>query len=186
MAVQLSRHRFTVDDYYRMARAGVLGEDDRVELIDGEVVDMPPIGPGHSSSVARIGKTFERALGDVALVWTQNPLRLDRYTEPEPDVALVRTRSDFYRSAHPGPDDILLVVEVADTTLAADRSIKMPLYARHGVPEAWLVDVRGDVIHVYRDPAADGYRVVSTYRRGDRLAPLAFADCVFEVSDLLG
>jgi Uma2 family endonuclease len=186
MAVQLTRRRFTVDEYYEMARAGILGEDDRVELIDGEIVEMPPIGPGHAGSVGGAAEQLMRQFGDRAHVRVQNPIRLGPHDEPQPDLALVRRRADSYRSAHPTPADVLLVIEVADTSLAADRGVKMPLYARFGLPEAWLVDLQHEVVLVHREPAADGYRLVTTARRGERLRPLAFPDRELAVDDLLG
>lgn len=186
MAVQLTRRRFTVDEYYGMARAGILGEDDRVELIDGEIVEMAPIGPGHGGSVIYVNGHFFRRFGDRAEVSVQNVIRLDRYNEPQPDLALLRQRAESYRTAHPGPADVPLVVEVADTTLATDRRIKMPLYARFGLPEAWLIDLRHGVVLVHREPGPDGYLVVTTARRGEHLSPLAFPDREVAVADLLG
>ena len=186
MAVQLTRRRFTVDEYYGMARAGILGEDDRVELIDGEIVETAPIGPEHAGSVIGLNDLFMRQFGDRAQVSVQNPIRLDEHNEPEPDFALVRRRADSYRLAHPTPADILLVIEVADTTLATDRGIKMPLYARYAISEAWVIDLQHELVLVHREPAADGYRLVSTARRGELLRPLAFPDREVAVDDLLG
>jgi Uma2 family endonuclease len=186
MAVQLTRRRFTVDEYYEMARAGILGEDDRVELIDGEIVEMAPIGPGHAGGVEALHETLLRLFGDRAQVRAQNPIRLDPYNEPEPDLALVRRRPDSYRTAHPTPSDVFLVIEVSDTTLATDRGIKMPLFARYGIPEAWVIDLRHQVVLVHREPTPDGYRLISTARRGERLRPLAFPDREVAVDDLLG
>ncbi|MCI0345673.1 MAG: Uma2 family endonuclease [Chloroflexi bacterium] len=186
MALELRRHRFTVDEYYRMAEAGILNEDSRVELIDGEIVDMPPIGSHHGGSVDRSNEVFFRRFVDVAQVRVRNPVRLDMYNEPEPDLALLRRRDDFYRTAHPTPADVLLFVEVADSLLAEDRRTKLPLYARYAIREVWLVDLPNRVVHVYRDPAPDGYRLVQTARSGDRIAPLAFPDRDLDVAELLG
>ena len=186
VAAQLTRHRFTVDDYYAMARAGILSEDDRVELLDGEIVEMPPIGPGHAYSVDGLTELLVRRFGDVARVRVQNPIRLDRYSEPEPDFALVRRREDLYRTGHPTPDDVLLVIEVADTTLASDRDVKTVLYARAALAEVWIVDLRHDLVLVHREPGPDGYTLVTTARRGDQLRMLAFPDRVVTVDDLLG
>ena len=186
MLVQLTRRRFTVDEYYAMGAAGILGEDDRVELIDGEIVQMPPIGPGHGGTVNRTNYALMRCFGDVAVVTVQNPIHLNRYNDPQPDFALARPRADFYRSAHPEPGDIFLVIEVADSTLATDQRIKMPLYARAGLPEAWLIDLQHELIQVYREPGPDGYRLVTTARRGERISPHAFPDRGLMVDDLLG
>ena len=186
MAVQLTRRRFTADEYHWMARVGILGKDDRVELIDGEIVEMAPIGPGHVGSLIALNERFVHEFGDVAQVSVQSSIHLDQYDEPQPDLVLVRRRADFYRSALPTPEDIFLIVEVADTTLTVDRRVKLPLYARAGIAETWLVDLPHDVLHVHREPMADGYRVTRTARRGERIAPLAFPDREIAVADLVG
>lgn len=186
MVQQLTRRRFTVAEYYRMGRAGILGEDDRVELIDGEIVQMPPIGGPHSGGVIRLTREFSRKLGDVAFVSAQNPIHVDDYNEPQPDIALLRPRADFYTSAHATPADILLLVEVAETSARLDRRVKAPLYGRAGVQECWLVDLGKDLLTVYRDPTPDGYRTSRTLRRGGRIAPLAFPDREFLVAEILG
>jgi Uma2 family endonuclease len=186
MALQLTRRRFTVTEYYQMARAGILGEDDRVELIDGEIVQMAPIGEPHSGGVIRFTWLFTQRLGDVALVSAQNPIHLDDYNEPQPDIALLRPRPDFYASAHATPADILLLVEVAETSARLDRRVKVPLYARAGIQELWLADLGRDLLTVYRDPTPDGYRTSRTLRRGARIAPLAFPDRELLVADILG
>ena len=186
MAVQLTRRRFTVDDYYAMARAGILHEDDRVELIDGEIVEMPPIGPGHAGSTDGGAELLIRRFGDLVQVRIQAPIRLNAHNEPQPDLALVRRRADFYRSGHPTPADVLLVIEVADTSLETDQRIKLPTYARASLPEVWLLDLQHDLVLVHRDPGPDGYRLVTTARRGERLAPLAFPDRELTIDELLG
>jgi Uma2 family endonuclease len=185
MAVQLTRRQFTVDDYYAMLRAGILSPDDRVELIDGEIVEMPPMGPGHAGSIGSVTSLLIRLFGDRAQLRVQCPVRLGRFDEPEPDLALVRVRADSYRTAHPTPADVFLVIEVSDTTLATDRGTKMPLYARAGLPEAWILDLQHDLVLVHREPTPEGYRLVSTACLGDRLSPLAFPDCELAVDDLL-
>lgn len=155
--VAVSRHRLTVADFRRMGEAGILGPDDRVELIAGEIIDMSPIGSLHAAIVARLAKVFTHALGEAAIVWTQNPLALDDASQPQPDVAILRPRADFYATAHPGPGDVLLVVEVADTTLALDLGLKVPLYAAAGVPETWVIDAATRRTHRFRRPAAGSY-----------------------------
>ena len=187
MAVTLKRYRFTVDEYDRMAEVGLLTQCDRVELLDGDIVEMSPIGDDHASVVARISHVFSARLGTRSIVWPQNPvgLRVVR-SVPQPDVALLRARDDFYRSGRPGPDDALLVIEVMDTTAARDRGVKLPLYARAGVAEVWLVDLRADTIEVYRQPSSVGYADARVVRRGDRVTPLAFPDVTVTMDDLLG
>jgi Uma2 family endonuclease len=153
----LQRHRLNVDEYHRMGRAGILPEDSRVELINGEIIDMAPIGSRHAGSVSQLNALLERATGDAAIVWVQNPIALSDHTEPQPDLALLRPREDFYKTAHPGPGDVLLVIEVADTTLAYDRDIKLPLYARASIPEAWLVDLAARTLTRCHEAGPDGY-----------------------------
>jgi len=151
------RHRLTVDDYHQMAGAGILADDDRVELIEGEVLDMSPIGSLHAALVAVLSQYLAQQAAGRATVWAQNPLHLDDTNEPQPDIALVTPRADFYASAHPGPADTFLVVEVAESSLAYDLGVKVPLYARHGIPEVWVVDAATRTTHRFLTPAADGY-----------------------------
>src|SRR5438552_1870673 len=150
MALPPLKGPFTVDTYQRLAELGNLGEDDRVELIDGQVVEMSPIGDRHASCVRRLIGLFARHLVDVAVIDAQNPVVLGQRDAPQPDVTLLQPRANGYPH-HPRAADILLVIEVADTTLAYDRDTKMPLYARAGIPEAWLVDLAADVIQVHRN-----------------------------------
>lgn len=186
MALHLPRRRFTVAEYHQMAQAGILGEDDRVELIEGEIVEMPPIGDRHAASVDRLTEGFVQRFSDVAIVRVQNPVRLDEHSEPQPDLALLRRRADFYASGHPAPPDVFLLVEVADTSAELDRRVKIPLYARSGIPEAWLIDLQQETLTVYRDPTPEGYRAVQVLHRTDSIAPAAFPDRALAVADLLG
>jgi Uma2 family endonuclease len=185
MAAEPIRRLFTTDEYHAMAESGILSEDDRVELIEGEIWQMTPIGPLHVSRVARLNHMFLGGLGTSrAVVFVQSPILLDDLSEPEPDLALLRFREDFYAAGLPTPPDILLVVEVSDTTADSDR-IKMSLYASHGVSEAWLCDIPRSVVEIYRDPSPQGYREVLTFRRGDQISPLAFPDLKIEVDAIL-
>jgi Uma2 family endonuclease len=186
MAIALKRRRFTVDEYYRMAEAGILTADDRVELLEGEIVEMSPIGSHHAGQVKRLNAVFTTRLGPRAIVSVQDPVRLSRHSEPQPDLALLRPREDFYRRSHPEPSDVLVLIEVMDTTVEVDRRVKVPLYARSVIPETWLVDVNADRIEMYRSPSADGYRDVRIARRGESLAIEALPDLVLSVDDLLG
>ena len=156
------RHRWSVEEYRRMGENGTLAPDARVELIDGEVIDMTPIGSLHAGIVDQLARLLGRAVGDEAIVRVQNPVELSNRSEPEPDLTLLRPRDDFYKKALPLASDVLLAIEVADSTLAYDRDIKRPLYARHGVPEYWLIDVNGGRVLTFRDPRGDGYAHEST------------------------
>jgi Uma2 family endonuclease len=183
----LTRRRFTVEEYHRMGEAGILSDDCRIELIAGDIVVREPIGPWHAGTVARLTRLWTSRLGERAVVQVQNPIELpEEDSEPQPDVTLLRPRPDFYTTAHPLADDVLLLNEVADSTRAVDRRVRIPLYARAGVEEAWLLDRSGDRVEVHRGPTAQGYRDVTTFVRGQRLAPLAFPDVVVTVEDLLG
>ena len=186
MALSLVRRRFTVDEYHQMGRAGILHEDDRVELIEGEILEMTPIGRRHAAGVKRISRLFWQRFDDAAVISVQDPVRLDAHTEPQPDVALLRPRADFYEAGHPGPADILLIVEVAETSAALDRRVKLPLYARSGIPEVWLVELSKLTVTAHRDPGPGGYKTVRTVRRGETIAPLAFPDRELTVAEMLG
>ena len=160
----LTRHRLNVDEYHRMGEAGILHEDDRVELIGGELIDMAPIGQDHAATVNGLAHALFIACGDWAIVSVQNPARLDRFSEPQPDLTLLRPRADNYRTgAPPGPADVLLLVEVGDSTLRYDRVVKLPLYARAGIAELWIVDLRRRVVDVHRTPVGDAYATVETH-----------------------
>lgn len=154
----LQRHRFTVSDFHRMGEAGVLGEDERLELIDGEIFDMPPIGSPHGGRIKRLNHLLTRAVGERAIVAVQDPVVLDDHSEPEPDLALLRPRADFYTDSHPRASDVLLLIEVADSTLQTDRDIKAPLYARHGIPEVWIVAIPERRIRRFAHPEQGVYR----------------------------
>lgn len=166
MTLQIGKRLFTVDDYHRMAETGILNEDDRVELIEGEIVEMNPIGSRHAGCVIRLTHLLTRAVGERAIVSVQNPVQLGDRSEPQPDLLLLRPRPDFYAEAHPGPADVLLLIEVADASTANDRNVKLPLYARAGIPEVWLIDLENEVVEVYRGPAADGFTEVARIPRG--------------------
>jgi Uma2 family endonuclease len=188
MALEVTRRLFTVDEYYQMAAAGILHEDDRVELIAGEILQMAAIGSRHAGCVDRLNRFFVLHVADQAIVRIQNPIRLNNLSEPQPDMSLLAPQPDFYTAGHPGPQHVLLVVEVADTSIGFDRGTKIPLYGRAGIREVWLVDLTQDHIEVHRQPARTrrGYRDVQRYTRGMRLALLAFPDLSVMVEDILG
>jgi Uma2 family endonuclease len=180
-----ARHRLNVDAYYRMAEAGILTDPHRVELIDGEIFDMAAIGSPHAAITNRLVRIFSRAVRDeVALVAVQSPVRLDAYNEPEPDVILLRPRADGYRASHPGAADILLLVEVSESSLHYDRNTKLPLYARFGVPEVWIVDLVGNTVEVYREPRNGAYATRERLTDG-LLAPALAPSATVDVAGLL-
>jgi Uma2 family endonuclease len=185
MVVEVAKRLFTVDEYYQMAEAGILMEDDRVELLEGEVVEMTPIGRRHAACVNRLNRLFSRQVGEHAIVSIQNPVHLSEYSEPQPDLALLQPRPDFYAQAHPGTEDVLLVVEVAETSADSDRNVKVPLYARAGIPEVWLVDLAEECVEIYRKPSPRGYGEVRRAWRGERLFPQAFPEMELAVDDVL-
>lgn len=153
----MSRHRLTVDDYHQMAESGILGPDDSVELIAGEVLDMSPVGSLHAALVRALGRWLSDSVGQQAIVAVQDPIHLDDSSEPQPDIALLKPRGDYYAAAHPGPADTLLIVEVAESSLAYDLGVKAPLYARHGIPEVWVIDAATRNTHRFRGPRPEGY-----------------------------
>ena len=181
----LRRHRLTVAQYQRMGEAGVLGPGDRVELIEGELVDMAPIGTRHASTVKRLNQIFSAAVGAHGIVAVQDPLRLDDHSEPEPDLMLLRPRDDFYAAAHPVPADVLLLVEVSESTARYDREIKVPLYARHGVPEVWVVDLDERTLRIYGAPLAGAYTRVSATTTPGVLAPALLPELRIDLAPLL-
>ena len=186
MAVDLKRYRFTRDDYHRMGEAGVFRTGVRVELIDGEIVEMNPIGRRHIGAVDRLVDIFVPLVRGQAISRIQSPIALGDYGEPEPDLVLLRRRADFYTESDEQPEDILLVVEVAETSERYDRRTKAPLYARFGIIELWIVDLVHSRIRRYLDPTPDGYASTQIYHRGESLSPLAFPNLMIPVADILG
>ena len=182
----VQRYRFDVDAFARMGEAGVFNEDERVELIDGEVREMTPIGPPHAGIVNRLTELLVTHLAGRATVIVQNPIRLDRHTEPQPDLVVARRRKGFYADRHPEPGDVLLVVEVADSSVRYDRAEKAPRYGRAGIPETWLVDVEAGAVTVYADPGPQGYARQQVRRRGERMAAASVPDLDLAVDDVFG
>ena len=186
MAIRAAQPRLTVAQYYQMLADGELHEDDRVELIEGELHWMSPINNPHAHAVRVLNRTLVLALGDRAVVDVQNPIHLDDGSEPQPDLYVARWRRDFYSAAHPTAADLVLVIEVADTSVRYDRLRKDPLYARAGIPEYWLVDLEHGTVDAYSDPQGGRYHRHAVHRRGAALAPAAFPDVRVPVDDVLG
>ncbi len=185
-AAELAREKrkFTVAEYYRMAEVGILHHTERVELLDGEIIVMAPMGDRHANGVRRIGQALQRMARLAVTVSVQCPLRLDDYSEPEPDVALLRFREDGYIT-HPGPADVLVVMEVSDSTLDFDREVKSKRYAAAGIPEMWVMNLPGDCLDRLDQPGPAGYARHTVFRRGDKISPAALPDLELAVADLL-
>lgn len=176
--------RLGVDAYHKMIRAGIFDEDDRVELIDGELRAMPPIKPDHAGKNNRLNRLLSLRAGDAALVSVQNPLTIRPRSEPEPDLMLLRPRDDFYEGANPTPADTLLVIEICDSSLRYDREVKVPLYAANGVPEVWLIDLQQQRLELYREPVSDGYRVLLRPEPSESVAPLLLPSLRIGVNEI--
>lgn len=185
-SIELPRVRFTVHQYHLMGDAGVFNEGCRFELLDGEIISMTPIGHRHTTCINSNVYRFTVAFQGRAMVSAQNPLVVSEITEPQPDIVLLRWRDDFYRGALPHGEDVLLIVEAGDSSAQLDRQIKAPLYAAAGIPELWLVNLQASVVEVCREPDETGYQSVVPFRRGQRLACLAFPDVAWSVEEILG
>lgn len=186
MAIQPTKRLFTIDDYYRMAESGIIARGDRVELIEGEIINMSPIGGRHVACVNRLTRCLVPAVGERAIVSVQNPIRLSDRSEPQPDVALLTPREDDSVYEVPAASEALLVIEVADSSLDYDLQTKAPLYARNDIPEFWIAALDRDYVSIRRDPTSDGYATTRIARRGEAMSPLAFPDLQFPVDDILG
>lgn len=181
-ADSVQTYRFTREEYHRLAIAGILDEDDRVELLDGELIVMSPIGIRHILTVRRLIKVFSKKLGDACAVDAQNPVELSEHSEPEPDILLIRPEHEMNPAR---PDNILLLVEVAESSLGFDRGVKLKHYAEAGVPEVWIFNLLEDVIEAHHTPRGSEYSAHRTYRKGDRLAVQALPETTFAVEELL-
>jgi Uma2 family endonuclease len=184
MSVEYQKRFFNVEEYYRMAEAGVLTPNDHVELIEGEIIEMSPIGGPHAACVRKLGALLARLLADSAILSIQNPVAINGYSEPQPDIAILKARDDFY-STHPTPDDVLVIIEVADTSVEYDRNVKMPLYARAAIPEAWLVNLPKGVIEIYTQPVGGLYQRCQIFKKGQAIVSEALAGLSLSVDDVL-
>jgi len=170
MIVPAQHKKFTADQYYQMAESGILTQRDRVELIEGEIIQMAAIGKSHAVCVDRLTELFVLTFSSQALIRVQNPVRLSNYSEPQPDFAILRLRQDFYLNGHPQPEDVLAVVEVSDSSIDYDRGVKAPLYAGEGIQELWIIDLNVLAVEVYRLPSSQGYQQVQTFQPGESVA----------------
>ena len=185
MGVAVKRHLFSVEDYYKMAEAGILGPEDRVELIHGQIGRMSPIKSPHAAAVDTIAEELNFLLRGKAIVKVQNPVRFDQATEPQPDVAVVKYVNDRYRSRHPVPQDVYLLIEVADTSLAYDRKVKLPLYAEAGIPCLWIVNLPERSVEVYSGPEGKAYKTKQVFVSGGAVVVQPFSVAV-EINQILG
>ncbi len=183
--LECETRKFTVEEYYRMAEVGILHPEERVELICGEIVPMAPIGPQHNSGVIRLTEAFVALFRGVFVVMPQGSIRLNQYTEPEPDIALLKPRADYYADSLPTPDDLVIAIEVSDSTLAYDREVKVNLYAQASIPETWIMNLVDDCIEAFTGPGPEGYANHAVYHRGDRISPSTLPDVDFAVEVLL-
>lgn len=186
MSVEMKRRLFTVQEYHLMDEAGVFGENERVELIEGEIIQMAAIGRRHAARVDRLAEFFGDRVRQRAIIRVQNPISLGSSSEPQPDIALVQRRADFYEESLPNSEDILLLVEVADSTVNYDRDVKVPNYSRSGIQEVWLWDLEANCLEVYRNPTANGYISVQKFERGETVSPLDFPDFAVSIDGILG
>lgn len=186
MSVKLARKLFTTTEYHQMITAGVFDEDDRLELIEGEIVEMSPIGPRHVASVNRLTEVLGEHIRGLAILSVQNPIQLSDFSEPQPDLTLLKRRSDFYALALPTVADVLVAIEVADTTVEKDRGAKIPSYARAGVAESWLVDLFNDRIEIYSRPASGVYQEIRVVLRGQPVVSTAIPQLQLNANEILG
>lgn len=185
-SVGIAKHSFTAEEFERIGKAGIFRQGARLELIEGEIFEMSPIGSPHAACVNFLSRLLNRLFGDNHIVAPQNPVRLNDTSEPQPDICLLRWRDDFYRDAHPGPADVLLLIEVADTTVLTDRSVKVPLYARAGIAETWLVNIPEERIEIYSDPAGDAYQRTEVFGRDAEARSHTVEGLAVRVGELLG
>jgi Uma2 family endonuclease len=185
MSDWITRHRITVEEYYRMTEAGILARDARVELIEGVIIDMPGMGSAHARTIVRLTRLLIEAIGTKARLLSQLPLRLSDLSEPMPDFALVHSRAALYTRGHPGPDDTFLIIEVSDSSLRYDVEIKAPLYARHGVPEYWIVDLQGQQVRFFRSPGPGQYADVTTSTILGIVSPIALPEVKIDLTGIL-
>lgn len=182
----LPHRKFTVDEYHNFIATGVFAPEERLELWEGEFIEMSPIGKRHAGCVDSLSELLKDFLNRQAIVRTQNPIVLNNFSEPQPDVCLLKRRDDFYRTISATAQDVLLAMEVADSTVKYDRDIKFPKYAENGIPEAWLIDLENDRIEIHTQPTKNGYKLVKILHRGDIAESTVFEEIKISVDDILG
>lgn len=186
MSYPATSHCYTVTEYHQMISTGVISEDDRIELLNGEIIEMSAVSPSHAAGVKRAARLFNRRVSHDIIVSVQDPIQLDDFSEPQPDVALLRPRADLYKQSHPKPADILLVVEVAESAVVRDRILKAPAYVRALIAELWIVDLQQDLIEVYLSPASGAYQAQRQAGRGETLVPQLLPTLNVPADEMLG
>ena len=186
MSVEVAKYSFTVEEYERMGEAGIFPIDARLELIEGEIVKMSPIGDPNAACVDVLDELIRMALGRTVIVRVQNPVMLNDYSAPQPDITILKRRDDFYRNGKPRPEDVLLVIEVSDSTLNYDRRVKVPLYARAGIPEMWIVNIVDERVELFADLSGGVYRTTVTFSRGEEVQSRSLAALRLGVSKIFG
>lgn len=186
MNTTVSIHRFKVEEYHRLIESNILHEDDRVELIEGRIIDMAPIVSRHAACVSRLNEIFSEKLQKRAILNIQNPICLTEYSELEPDIAIIKRRSDFYAEQLPQPEDVLLIIEVADSSLEYDCETKIPLYAKENIKEVWLVNLIENILQIYKEPTPEGYNTMLKCRYNQKISPENFSDITLTVSEIFG
>jgi len=181
----VTHRRFSVDEYYKLAEIGILSEDDRVELIEGHIVEMEPKSPRHASCVMRLNHLLQIILDHRAILSVHSPVRFDQFNEPEPDVMILKWKDDYYASGHPGAGDVLLLIEASDTSLRYDRDVKLPIYSRVGIPEVWIVDLQSRQLEMFTQPSNEGFASHRTLKPGDSVSLSAFDDISLAVADII-
>lgn len=186
MSISIERHLWNVDEYDRLVELGFFAEDDRVELIRGEIVTMSPVGDKHSGRVNALNELLHDKLGKTVTLAIQNPIRLNNQSEPLPDVSVLRRRADFYATQKPTPQDIYLLIEISDSTLEYDEQVKIPMYAESQIPEVWIVDLKFGLVSQFSEPFAGKYRQIKRARRGESLTCTTLANLTCTAAEILG
>ncbi|MCD6255854.1 MAG: Uma2 family endonuclease [Deltaproteobacteria bacterium] len=185
LGVVAQKYRFSVSDYYKLVEVGILSEDDRVELINGEIIEMTPVGAKHASCINKLAFLFNLKLQGKALVSVQNPLHIDEYNEPQPDIMLLRYKENFYSDRHPIPQDVFLLIEVAESSIDYDRKVKLPLYVKAGISEVWIINLNENCIEIYRDPSKDEYQTQIKLKGEQRFSPISFPKVTLSVTEII-
>ena len=186
MGVEIVRKRFTVEQYHQMIELGILTDRDRVELLNGEILEIAPVGRRHAACIDRLIELLMVRLASKAIIRTQHPIRLSHDSELQPDITILRLRNESSTTRHPQLEDIVLVIEVSETTLACDREMKIPIYAQGNIPMVWLVDLNAEVVEVFQEPTAQGYLSQQRSQRGQMLMLPNFSDLAIAVDQILG